>query len=291
MGQRRENSDRDGSASSSSGLKTNLRCSPGPNPAAGRAPSRPFTSRMAGFGSLLADSIGSVLLAPSCASCDLPLEQPSLGAICPGCWAAVRVLSPPLCDMCGGPLPGGFDCLCNRCRTSPRLVSRLRAVGPYEGRLREILHALKYQGRRSIAVVLAAMMQSAGRSLLEEADVVVPVPLHWRRTWSRGFNQADDLAVHLGLPVRRILRRRRFTLPQVSLPGIERWENVRGAFMLSRRSRKKKRTVLAGLTAVLVDDVTTTGATLEACAVALEQAGARRVWAITAARAAPPRSS
>lgn len=193
--------------------------------------------------------------------------------------------------MCGGPLPNDVHPLCTRCRTSPRLVTRLRTVGPYEGRLREILHALKYQGRRSIALVLAAMMRSAGRSILEEADVVVPVPLHWRRRWTRGFNQADDLAVCLGLPVRRMLRRRRPTLPQVSLPGIERWENVSGAFEVPRRHGKKRRPAFAGLTAVLVDDVTTTGATLDACAMALGEAGARRVWAVTAARAAPPRSS
>ncbi|MDH4063278.1 MAG: ComF family protein [Acidobacteriota bacterium] len=167
-------------------------------------------------------------------------------------------------------------------------MDRQAAIGPYDGTLREVLHALKYDGRRSIAPVLSARMRAVGRELLEDASLVVPVPLHRRRLWMRGFNQSDLLAVGLGLPVGRLLRRVRATPPQVSLPAAARHCNVRDAFRLAggraARSTRRSGVALDGLVLVLVDDVSTTGATLEACARVLKEAGAAEVRAITAAR-------
>lgn len=111
----------------------------------------------------------------------------------------------------------------------------------------------------------------------------MPVPLHWRRRCSRGFNQADDLAAALGLPVVRALRRRRQTGVQASLHADHRRTNVAGAFALTRRARRTG--AVAGAVVVLVDDVETTGATLDACARVLREAGAREVRAVTIARA------
>jgi ComF family protein len=126
-------------------------------------------------------------------------------------------------------------------------------------------------------------MRSTGIELLEEADGIVPVPLHWRKEYRRGFNQARELARHLGRPVIDALVRRRNTRPQVELAADRRHANVEAAFGLRGRLFRKPRR-LDGLRLLLVDDVSTTGATLEACARVLKEAGASEVCALTAAR-------
>ncbi len=144
--------------------------------------------------------------------------------------------------------------------------------------LRAIVHALKYGGRRRVAGPLAERLAAAGAGILDGADVVVPVPLHRARQRARGFNQAAELAQRLGVPVAHLLRRVRATPSQTDLPAARRHANVRGAFALARGASPR------GATVVLVDDVETTGATLEACARVLRDAGAKEVRALTAAR-------
>jgi ComF family protein len=122
-------------------------------------------------------------------------------------------------------------------------------------------------------------MRERGRDVLDGADLVVPVPLHPSRRRARGFNQADDLARHLGLPVVSVLRRVRATVAQADLPAARRHGNVRNAFALGARAG-----LLHGARVVLVDDVSTTGATLNACAGVLKAGGAAEVRALTAAR-------
>jgi ComF family protein len=158
-------------------------------------------------------------------------------------------------------------------------VDRARAIGSYEGALRSIVHALKYEGRRSLARPLADLMRERGAEVLAGSDCLVPVPLHPTRRRARGFNQALDLARHLGRPVRKALRRVRATPTQTGLPAAQRHRNVRDAFAMAPRTSS-----LSGATVVLVDDVSTTGATLEACARVLKAAGAREVRALMAAR-------
>jgi ComF family protein len=171
-------------------------------------------------------------------------------------------------------------------------VDRGRAIGLYDGALREIIHAFKYQRRRSIGRALAARMRVAGADLLRDADIAVPVPLHAARRRQRGFNQAADLARGLGLPVVEALRRNRATRSQVELPAAQRHRNVRDAFEVAAPRRRRwlgrrdTAPALDGLCVVLVDDVSTTGATLEACARVLKAAGVREVRALTAARVA-----
>ena len=181
----------------------------------------------------------AILLAPICAACRRPLDQPTRGAVCPPCWASIVPITPPCCRTCGDPLPSWrvlsvAEALCPRCRRRAPLVSLARAIGPYEGTLRAIVHALKYDGRPTLARHLAARMREAGADVLSGADLVVAVPLHRSRERARGFNQARELARHLGLPVADALTRTRRTPSQADLPAARRHANVRGAFAWRR---------------------------------------------------------
>jgi ComF family protein len=250
------------------------------------------------------DAVLSVVFAPACAACDGPLDSPTRGPVCEGCWRSILPLTPPLCDACGDPLATwrisrGFSnaedaegaenqrprpsrpeyVKCTRCRRQNRRIVITRAIGSYDGALRAIVHAFKYDGRRSLAARLGELMQVRGVDVLRGADAAVPVPLHPSRRRERGFDQAADLARHVGLPVAHALRRVRPTAVQAGLPAARRHGNMRGAFAPGSAAA-----ALQGRIAVLIDDVSTTGATLEACARALGDAGIREVRALTAAR-------
>jgi ComF family protein len=208
------------------------------------------------------DSLVAVVLAPVCAACRRPLDEPTRGAVCASCWSAVVPTTP-------------LGCI-----SFPPLISLATAIGPYEGALKDVIHALKYDARPTLAPHLARRMRDAGGAVLEGAGAVVPVPLHRARERTRGFNQARALAQGLGLPVIDALERTRKTEAQADLPAAKRQANVRGAFALSAVAES-----LDGLIVVLVDDVSTTGATLNACAAVLVEGGVREVRALTAARA------
>ena len=237
----------------------------------------------------LLDGLLAVLLAPRCIVCGEALDRPTLGPVCPACWNSILPLTPPLCDLCGDPLPTWRVvsvplARCARCRRVPRPLNRSRAIGLYEGALRSIVHALKYEGRRSLAKPLAAMMRARCGDVLSDADLAVPVPLHPSRRRERGFNQAEDLARYVGLPIAAALRRVRRTPPQAELPAGRRHGNVKGAFAAGKDFQ-----LVVGRVVVLIDDVSTTGATLDACALVLKDSGAREVRAVTAARVATQR--
>jgi ComF family protein len=219
-----------------------------PSNAISRADQREARYRFRGYAPL--NLLITTILAPRCAACARPLETPLDGPVCPACWAAVH--------------PGG----------------------EYEGSLRDIIQAFKYEGRRSLAAPLAALMRVRGADLLRDATCVVPVPLHAFRRVQRGFNQASDLARHLERPVVHALWRTRYTMPQTGLSGAERRRNVRRAFRLSPLlSAMARATFIEGRIVVVIDDVRTTGATLAACTRVLKEAGAREVRVLTLARA------
>jgi ComF family protein len=199
------------------------------------------------------------------------------GCVCPACWAAAI------------PTDDGFAA--SRAWTTAHITLGMSA-GTYEGALREIIHAFKYDGRRSLGNPLGGILRDAGSVVLEGCDYVVPVPLHpWRRM-RRGFNQALDLAKRLDRrSVVDALWRVRGTPPQMTLNADTRHSNVRGAFIISpvlaggARLYGVRPPLLEERIIVLVDDVRTTGATLDECAKVLLAAGAREVRALTVAMA------
>jgi ComF family protein len=201
--------------------------------------------------------------------------------MCDACWRTIAFVTEPRCDRCGDPLPpGGSDGPC-ACEQLSGDISRARVLGSYEGTLREALHALKYGRCRSIASRLAALLVERCGPVLTGADAIVPVPLHWRRQWSRGFNQAEEIARHLPLPVWRVLRRVRYTPPQTTLSASARAVNVRGAIAARRLGHPGR---VHDRCVVVLDDVSTTGATLAACAAILKALGAREIRTLTVAR-------
>ena len=240
------------------------------------------------------DAILAVVWAPRCAACDDPLDAPSRGVVCRSCWRRIPAIAWPVCGQCGAAeatADTSAGLRCADCRRTGGPPTARRAAGVHAGTLRAIIHAFKYDARRSLARPLAQRMQDAGGDWLRGADVAVPVPLHAVRRWRRGFNQAADLAAHLGIPVVHALRRTRHTGRQVELSRAARLEALGGAFALARRgSRHAGAAAVRGRSVVLVDDVITTGATVEACAAVLRNAGARRVLALSAALAVAARS-
>lgn len=240
----------------------------------------------------LSNSVVRVLLAPACSGCGVPLALPLTEVVCADCWSGVETLAPPWCEQCGDRLAqDAVASKCGRCLERPRRFTCARSAGVYDGTLRDLIHAFKYERRRQLARPLARLVARSAAVVLTDADAVVPVPLHPRRYLTRGFNQADDLARELGVAVWRVLRRRRHGIPQAGLPAERRLDNVRGAFGLRARwTIGPFARTLRHRTLVLIDDVMTTGATAEACSEVLLEAGARQVRVLTVARAvAAPR--
>ncbi|MDR3775788.1 MAG: phosphoribosyltransferase family protein [Terracidiphilus sp.] len=245
------------------------------------------------------DALGCALLPASCALCGSPLPQLSTVPICNACWAEFPLQTDPLCARCGDTLaeplmgPAGFA-LCRTCRMAPPPFVRAVAYGPYQGRMKEAIHALKYDHLHPAARTLGQMLAEAIAQLAPEAPLemlVIPVPLHRSKHAERGFNQARSLAVQALASLRKThpqwrltlaantLMRLRSTKSQAGLTFRQRRLNVRGAFTVSNPASVARKHVL------LIDDILTTGATARAAAQALARAGAASVWVATLARA------
>ena len=202
------------------------------------------------------------------------------GSICDACRTTILTDPHPTCPRCSSTV-GPFSDLtsgCLRCRNSKlRFVGAVR-LGPYDGRLREAILRIKTADGEPLAETLGELWAETRRTdlLTDAPQVVVPISLHWRRRWSRGYNQSEAVARGvtnvLGLPLRsRVLERTRPTPTQTAQSPTQRWENVRSAF------RVKSAADVQGLSVLLIDDVMTTGATADAATAALLQAGAAQV--------------
>ena len=224
---------------------------------------------------------------PVCAVCAAALERSDSWNLCPGCRGGIAYLEPPLCTRCGRPFAHEprFEHLCGECITRPRHYRHARAVGHYRGTLRSALHLLKYRLKGPLAPTLGSIMTE--RLPFIEAEwnygLIVPVPLHPRRLRGRGFNQALYLAAslsrHLGVPLDRFnLKRSRRTQSQVGLSETRRASNVKGAFAVSRPQTISNKTIL------LIDDIYTSGSTVDECSRVLVGAGAEAVDVLTLAR-------
>jgi ComF family protein len=209
------------------------------------------------------------------------------GGLCAACWSKLSFIAPPFCERLGTPF--GYDpgpgVLSTEAVANPPAFARARAAVRYDDVASALVHALKYGDRLDLAPTMGRWMARAGRELIEGADALVPVPLHWRRLWARRFNQAATLAAVIsetsGVPVLDdALKRLRATPQQVGLNRTARATNVQGAFAVP----DAREPAVAGKRLVLIDDVLTSGATVDTCTRALLRAGAAGVDVLVFAR-------
>lgn len=248
----------------------------------------PRVRRAADAVSALLRSALDVALPPLCAACRAPVEGRGL---CPLCWSKVSFITRPYCERLG--IPFAYDpgpgILSMEAIADPPAYNRARAAVRFDEISRALVHALKYGDRLDLGPMMGRWMSNAGREILAEADAVVPVPLHWRRQWARRFNQSAMLAsavsAESGVAVAAgALKRVKATVQQVGLSRAERATNVQGAFKVTDEGKA----AVAGRRLVLVDDVLTSGATVDGCARALNRAGAANVDVLIFARVADP---
>jgi len=237
-----------------------------------------------------AGGIVALAFPDDCRVCARPLEEPSRVPLCAACLDSFRLIREPFCPTCGRPWVAGAHMgaagpVCALCRRGVYSFDLARSYAAYDDALLRTITLLKHEAIRPLAAWfgsrLAELARNDPRTLA--ASLVVPVPLHPDRLRERGFNQAELLAravaARLGLPLEpRALERRKPRPPKLKLSRHERWQAARGAYAAVTGRQFDNRRVL------LIDDVFTTGATLDACARALREAGAAHVAALTVAR-------
>lgn len=226
------------------------------------------------------------LIPIACVSCDRLLNPGEPGVVCGLCWSRLRVLPHPQCLRCGHPTGGSG---CTFCVHLPPYVRAARSVAWVPGgSAGEVVHSLKYAGWTRVAAAMAERMSRLSWPLdvIEERTALIPVPLGRARLRERGYNQSERLAATLA-PIwkvevcNNVLRRTRTTVSQTELTPEQRKSNVAGAFEVALEKRQQIR----GAHLVIIDDVMTTGATLNACAASLYRAGARTISYVTFGRA------
>ncbi|MDD5168612.1 MAG: ComF family protein [Syntrophales bacterium] len=234
------------------------------------------------------EGIADILFPPRCLACSKVMHDNEPISFCHSCKSQFKTISSPLCFACGLPFEttGGADHLCGDCIISPKTFSVARSLGRYETTLLESIHAFKYKGKSALGKVLGQIMaaHSYPGFQITEYTVIIPVPLHTRRLRERRFNQALILARTIArkyaVPLDfTSLTRHVYTQPQIALGKKERLANVRGAFRVDDPDKIRGEKIL------LIDDVYTTGSTLNECARILIKSGAAEVGVLTLARA------
>lgn len=226
----------------------------------------------------------------NCRTCDEPFLSLKEKYICNECFSKIKFITPPYCDKCGKILVESFSeierPLCQECQTHKRYFYKARGVGIYEDVLRESIHILKFEKKEGIhnqlGNLLVNYLKEQHQELISQIDFIIPVPLHRKRLRARGFNQAQLLSISIGnyfnLPLNLDLKRIRFTTPQMNLDREERMQNIKGAFGIKNHHSITRKSIL------LIDDIFTTGATVNECSKVLIKAGAKQVFVLTLAR-------
>jgi ComF family protein len=226
-------------------------------------------------------------LPPQCPCCEKFLEEGQQG-LCSNCLSEIRWIEPPFCSICGIPFISKEveSHPCGACVTHRKYFTMARALGAYEGSLQEAIHRWKYEGKTYLTPFFAEWMEEGLNRHWgpHSLDLLIPAPLHPQRLRERGFNQAlllvKELSRRTGIPYRKtILQKKKPTIPQVNLSGTEREKGLRGAFQVIGKEE------LLGKSVLLVDDVYTTGATVNECSKVLLRGGAERVNVLTLAHA------
>ncbi|MFN8453613.1 MAG: ComF family protein [Anaerolineae bacterium] len=224
-------------------------------------------------------SLLDLLFPPNCIVCKAPKQW-----LCESCYNQITFIVPPICLRCGTP-GSSQGSVCEQCRHNPlQFIGGIRSASYFEDNpIRPAIHFLKYRNHKAVVTVLAKILAQAYQRYGLEADVIVPVPLHPVRLRERGYNQSEllahSLSQELGLSLdTKSLQRTRQTKSQMTLGSNERHHNVAGAFAC-------RGTDLRGQKVLLIDDVCTTGSTLDSCAEALMQNGVASVWGLTLAKA------
>ena len=231
-----------------------------------------------------------LLFPPLCVACGCRIAEPY--GLCNTCWTGIAFIEAPVCERCGIPfeLDPGEGTVCAGCYAAPNEFTRARSLFAYDDVSKELILPFKHGDRLERAPALAHWLRRAGPVLIEDADMIVPVPLHRWRLWRRRYNQSAVLAQRLAVAVGKIyapdlLERVRATPSQGAMASAKaRRRNVTAAF----RVPKAKRDAIRGKKILLIDDVYTTGATLNACSRALKRGGAASVDALTLARVVRP---
>ena len=223
-------------------------------------------------------------LPPRCALCSDMIG--GMAGLCGSCFATMQFLTDPLCEQCGRPTSvKETSSTCATCLTAPPRYDWLRAAFAYDDASRSLILALKYRDRLDVVPALAGWMAAAAMPKIEAGDIIMPVPLHWRRFLARRFNQSAALAMALaersdGIYAPDWIERTRNTPPMKAMTRKQRAENVLGAFSIA----PPRRDVLHGRGVVLVDDVFTSGATIEELSAELRVCGVSRIGVVVVAR-------
>ncbi|MGB0934982.1 MAG: double zinc ribbon domain-containing protein [Alphaproteobacteria bacterium] len=238
----------------------------------------------------LAQKAINLILPTRCLKCKQRTDSP--GSLCASCWSDMDFIQAPYCSCCGFPFEHSFgedasaESLCGPCAKEQPLYHKARAALVYNDNTKGMILSFKHGDRLDLAPLLGKWLQMTAGDLLGSADLVVSVPLHWRRLFMRQYNQAAVLANLLNHPnTNHIwLKRAQSTPPQGRRNRQARVENVRSAFDISDDHKHQ----FTGKAVLLVDDVMTTGATINACTKVLLKAGASRVNVLTLARVVIP---
>jgi len=222
-----------------------------------------------------------LIFPPRCAGCDQWGER-----FCASCQEQTKLVSSPICQICGEPIPGGENAICPRCRASQIYYSAIRSWAYFEGPLQKAIHKLKYRKDLGLSEILAQPMIQLLAEQKWQIDLITAIPLDENRQRERGFNQS----LYLARPIAwsnevmikpSAIRRTKITRSQVGLSLEERKMNVADVF-------SAKQELVSGKSILVVDDVVTTGSTINSCAAALAKAGALHIYALTLARSMRP---